>query len=111
MLNKAIVSATLLILAASIFSCSSYPENPLVALGSKESRVANTWKVTYATDGEGNETTEQQTGDKYLFSEDGTAEFDTKISGVNVEIAGDVKTEGTRDIEPGMAKGGGAAHP
>lgn len=81
MLNRTLVAFSLLIFVAGLSSCSLYPENPLVTLGSKEARVANTWKVGYATDDEGQETTDTYEDTKYTFGESGDAELDSKIIG------------------------------
>lgn len=89
MLNKAPIFAALLILVSAISSCSIYPENPLIALGSKEKRIANTWRVTYASDEDGTEVTAQSADDRYIFSEDGTAEWKTTFTGVDITLTGE----------------------
>lgn len=88
MLNRTLIFSTLLIFAAGLTSCSIYPENPVLALGSKESRVANTWKVAYATDEDGNDVTSDAEGTKYTLGEEGDAELDSKFAGTNFTATG-----------------------
>ncbi len=89
MFYKAPIFAALLILASAISSCSIYPENPLLALSSKEKRVANTWRVSYASDEDGTEVTDQAADDRYIFSEDGTAEWKTTFTGADITLTGE----------------------
>lgn len=89
MYNKFLTYASLIALSLSLIACSPYPENPLVALGSKESRIANTWKVVYATDDDGSEDTDRYDTHRYTFSEDGDAVVNYEFSGVNVELTGE----------------------
>lgn len=88
MLNRTLVAFSLLIFVAGLSSCSLYPENPLITLGSKEARVANTWKVSYATDEDGQETTDTYEDTKYTFGESGDAELDSKVIGASFTATG-----------------------
>lgn len=88
MLNRTLIFSTLLIFAAGLTSCSIYPENPILALGSKESRIANTWKVSYATDADGDDVTSDADGTKYTLGEEGDAELDSQFAGANFTAEG-----------------------
>ncbi len=88
MLNRTFIITTLLIFAAGLTSCSIYPENPVLALGSKESRIANTWKVAYATDADGTDVTETADGTKYTLGEEGDAELDSQLAGASFTAEG-----------------------
>lgn len=88
MLNRTFIISTLLIFAAGLTSCSIYPENPILALGSKESRIANAWKVAYATDADGNDVTADADETKYTLGEEGDAELDSQFLTFNFTATG-----------------------
>ncbi len=81
MRNRTLVVATLLIFVAGLSSCSMYPENPIIALGSKEARLANIWEVVYASDEDGKTVTSDYEESRYTFSEDGSAELKSEQAG------------------------------
>ena len=89
MRNRTLVVAALLIFVAGLSSCSMYPENPVIALGSKESRIANTWKVVYASDDDGKNVTSDYEESRYTFSEDGSAELKAEQAGTAFVATGD----------------------
>ncbi len=55
-MNKNILCLIVLV-SAFVFSCKKYDEGPLISIASKETRVANVWKVTKAINLNGTDTT------------------------------------------------------
>ncbi|MEZ4777572.1 MAG: DUF5004 domain-containing protein [Bacteroidia bacterium] len=73
----------------SLTSCSTYPDGPTISLKSKEARIAGTWKVTQATDEDGQDATDSFSNWRYTFSEDGTAVLNITEGSVGYEMTGD----------------------
>ena len=73
MLKKIKRSLILMSVLALAVGCATYPDGPVLSLKSKEARVANTWKVSKATNKDGEDNTDSFDGYRYTFSEDGTA--------------------------------------
>lgn len=88
MLNRTLVAFSLMIILAGLSSCSMYPENPLLTFGSKEDRVVNAWKVSYATDEDGTVITEDYGNTKYTFGETGDAELQSELIGATFTGSG-----------------------
>ncbi|GAB4402949.1 MAG: hypothetical protein OHK0039_01470 [Bacteroidia bacterium] len=84
--NKSIFGSLALML---LLTACYYEEGPVLSLSSRTSRIADTWKVVYATDEAGDETTDNYDGWSFTFTEDGDAEIDADIAGIGITYAGD----------------------
>ncbi len=93
MFNKLLIFSTLTLLVISFTACSPYPENPLVSLASKKARVANSWKVVYATNDDGDDVTDSRDEDRYIFSKEGAAEARTQLAGATLVLLGEWEFE------------------
>ena len=74
--------------AVVLSSCSPYEEGPAISLRSKAERVANTWRVDYAVDDNGDQTAEFS-GDTYIFDKDGAATVNFNELGVDFTATGE----------------------
>ena len=73
--------------AVVLSSCSPYEEGPAISLRSKAERVANTWRVNYAVDDDGDQTADYD-GDVYIFDKDGAAQVNFTEGGFDFEAVG-----------------------
>ena len=71
-LKRIIFAAIIVTAACNLTSCKKYEEGPGISLRSKSERVANQWKVTFASDlSDGTVTTDDHIGDVWGFTKDG----------------------------------------
>ncbi len=73
-----ILFAFAFVFAAALNSCSPYEEGPGISLRSKAERMANTWRVNYAVEADGDDRTADYAEDVYTLDKDGnyTVVFD-----------------------------------
>ncbi|MDX1906451.1 MAG: hypothetical protein SF053_05395 [Bacteroidia bacterium] len=83
------VTFALMIGAVLLTSSCTYPDGPIVSLKTREARVANAWRISYATNASGEDQTSDFESWQYTFSEDGVAEVSYKIAGITLTSTGE----------------------
>lgn len=74
--------------AALLSSCSPYEEGPAISFRSKAERVANTWKVNYAVEADGDDRTADYDGDTYILDKDGGIVLNFMEGGTSFQATG-----------------------
>lgn len=87
--NISFFSLIALFLAAGLNSCSPYEEGPGLSLRSKAERVANTWRVDYAVEADGDDRTSDYSSYVYILDKEGAISFSFDFLGVTITSAGD----------------------
>ena len=88
MINKLTYLSTGLLLVFGLIACNTFPDGPIISIKSKSARIANTWKVTKATDSDGADKTSSFDNYTYIFEEDGTAQVTYTIASINFKLNG-----------------------
>ena len=79
--NLSFLIACAFLFAAGLNSCSPYEEGPAISLRSKTERVANTWRVNYAVEADGDDKTSDYEEDRYVLDKDGNVTHTFDIAG------------------------------
>ena len=79
--NLSLLIACAFLFAAGLNSCSPYEEGPAISLRSKTERVANTWRVNYAVEADGDDQTSDYEEDRFILDKDGNVTYTFEIAG------------------------------
>ncbi len=83
--------------AIGLNSCSPYEEGPAISLRSKSERIANTWKINYAVEADGDDKTADYAEDVYILDTDGNVTYTFEFA--TIEITGTGTWAFTNDDE------------
>lgn len=82
--NLSLLTALALFFAMGLNSCSPYEEGPAISLRSKAERIANTWRVNYAVEADGDDLTENYADDSFILTKDGDVTYTFEVLGATV---------------------------
>ncbi len=86
--NLSLLTALAFFMAIGLNSCSPYEEGPAISLRSKSERMANTWRVDYAVEADGDDLTDSYADDTFILDADGNITYTYELVGTEVTSTG-----------------------